>query len=145
MSCNHHHGPQPSQSSRLPDYPLLNYGPGNKWIKDLTKNRLGTFIGGHFSDVNLASLLYTHRVDDSHHVKLEVWSAPGLSKPSFHEAMKQKFRPAKKGESFGPSCEPHSILYDKPLRSVSASLWRGSMNGPSATAERQSRRISAPS
>ena len=33
------------------------------------------------------------------------WSAPGLTKPSFEEAMKQKFKPAKKGESFGPSCQ----------------------------------------
>ena len=96
---HHHHGPP------LPDYPNLNYGPGNKWIKDLTKNRLGTFVGGHFSDVNLSSVMFTHRLDNEDHVRLEVWSAPGLSKPSFQEAMKQKFRSAKKGESFGPSCK----------------------------------------
>jgi alpha-mannosidase len=89
----------------LPDYPSRNYGPGAKWVKSLTQNRLSTFVGGHFSDVNLSSMLFIHRLDDSHHVKLEVWSAPGLSKPSFQEAMKQKFRPAKKGDSFGPSCK----------------------------------------
>lgn len=32
-----------------------------------------------------------------------VWSAPGLSKPSFEEAMKEEFKVAKKGEKFGPS------------------------------------------
>lgn len=96
--------------SSLPDYPNLNYGPGAKWIKNLTKNRLSTFTGGHFSDVNLSSMLFTHRLDDAHHVKLEVWSAPGLSKPSFAEAMKQKFKPAKKGDSFGPSCKPSYLL-----------------------------------
>ncbi|ETW79602.1 glycoside hydrolase family 38 protein [Heterobasidion irregulare TC 32-1] len=82
-----------------------NYGPGAKWIKDLTKNRLGTFNGGHFSDVNLSSVLFTQRIDGAEHVKLQVWSAPGLTKPSFQEAMTKEFKPAKKGDSFGPSCE----------------------------------------
>lgn len=52
--------------------------------------------------------MFTHRIDDAEHVKLEVWSAPGLTKPSFEEAMKQEFKPAKKGQQFGPSCMlPH--------------------------------------
>lgn len=97
MSCGHHH-------QHRTEYPALNYTPGNKWIKKLTKDRLNTFVGGHFSDVNLSSMLFTHRLSDSNHVKLQVWSAPGLTKPSFEEALKQKFMPAKKGDSFGPSC-----------------------------------------
>jgi hypothetical protein len=64
-------------------------------------------VGGHFSDVNLSSALYIHRSDDPEHVKLEVWSAPGLSKPSFEEAMKQTFKPARKGLSLGPSWTNH--------------------------------------
>ena len=64
-------------------------------------------VGGHFSDINLSSALYIHRFDDPGHVKLEVWSAPGLSKPSFEEAMKQTFKPAKKGLSLGPSWTNH--------------------------------------
>lgn len=64
-------------------------------------------VGGHFSDINLSSALYIHRLYDSEHVKLEVWSAPGLSKPSFEEAMKQTFKPAKKGISLGPSWTNH--------------------------------------
>ncbi|KAI8992732.1 glycosyl hydrolases family 38 N-terminal domain-containing protein [Trametes punicea] len=100
---SHSHGP----SSGSSDYPKINHGPGAKWIKHLTKDRLGTFNGGHFSDVNLSSVLYVHRIDNQENIKLEVWSAPGLSKPSFEEAMKQKFRPAKKGESFGPSWTNH--------------------------------------
>ena len=98
MSCGHHH-------QRSTEYPALNYTPGSKWIKKLTKDRLSTFTGGHFNDVNLSSILFTHRLSDSNHVKLQVWSAPGLTKLSFEEAMKQKFKPAKKGDSFGPSCE----------------------------------------
>ena len=106
--CSHSHAPPQAES---PAYPKENHGPGAKWIKHLTQNRLGTFNGGHFSDVNLSSVLFTHRIDNQEHVKLEVWSAPGLSKPSFEEAMKQKFRSAKKGESFGPSCKYQSGVY----------------------------------
>jgi len=61
--------------------------------------------GGHFAGVNLSSVLFTDRKDDADHVKLEAWSAPGRTKPSFEEAIKQKFTPAKKGDKFGPSCE----------------------------------------
>ncbi|KAJ4488346.1 glycosyl hydrolases family 38 N-terminal domain-containing protein [Lentinula aciculospora] len=88
-------------------YSELNYSSGAKWIKGLTQSRLGTFLGGHFSDVNLSSVLFTHRLDNAEHVKLEVWSAPGLTKPTFEEALKQKFKPARKGDSFGPSWTNH--------------------------------------
>jgi len=87
------------------DYPERNFSPGAKWIKSLTRDRTGNFTGGHFADVNLSSVLFTHRLDDSKHVQLQRWSAPGISKPSFQEALKQDFQPAKKGESIGPSCE----------------------------------------
>lgn len=52
-------------------------------------------------------MLFTHRLDDSQHVKLEVWSAPELSKPTFEEAMKQTFKPAQKGITLGPSWTNH--------------------------------------
>ncbi|KAG1869378.1 glycoside hydrolase family 38 protein [Suillus subalutaceus] len=94
-----------SHSQNQKHYPELNYGSGAKWIKSLTQNRLSTFLGGHFENVNLSSVLYIHHVDDSNHVDLQVWSAPGLTKPLFREAMKQEFKPAKKGDSFGPSFE----------------------------------------
>ena len=87
------------------NYPVQNYSPGAKWIKKLTKDRTDNFTGGHFADVNLTSKLFTHRLDDAEHIQLERWSAPGLTKPSFAEALKQEFQPAKKGESIGPSCE----------------------------------------
>ncbi|KAI6019052.1 glycoside hydrolase family 38 protein [Pisolithus microcarpus] len=88
-------------------YPEINYGNGAKWIKNLTQGRLSNFLGGHFADVNLSSKLFVHRLDGPGVVDLQVWSAPGLTKPLFAEAMRQKFRPAKKGESFGPSCTNH--------------------------------------
>jgi alpha-mannosidase len=105
MSCCH--GPRPSSQSASSSYPELNYGPGAKWIKSLTQSRLGNFKGGHFSDVNLSSALFTHRVDSPTYVELQAWSAPDRSKPSFEEAMKQTFKPAKKGDSFGPSWTNH--------------------------------------
>ncbi|PCH42793.1 glycoside hydrolase family 38 protein [Wolfiporia cocos MD-104 SS10] len=100
MSC--HHG-----AHRSPEYPKMNYDSGAKWIKHLTQGRLGTFNGGHYAGVNLASVLFVHRLDGPNYVKLQVWSAPGLSKPTFEEAMKQQFKPAKKGDSFGPSWTNH--------------------------------------
>jgi alpha-mannosidase len=63
--------------------------------------------GGHYASVNLSALLFHHRIDDSAHVKLEVWSPPGRTKPSFEEAKRQNYKPAKKGDSFGPSWTNH--------------------------------------
>ena len=93
------------QEEKEKSYPEINLGHGNKWIKHLNQDRLSQFNGGHFSSVNMSALLFTHRLDDEKHVKLQVWSAPGRSKPGFKEAMKQTFKPAKKGDSFGPSCK----------------------------------------
>lgn len=105
------HVPPIMQQHITPSYPEFNSGSGAKWVKNLTQNRLSTFNGGHFSDVNLSSVLFTHRLDSSEFVKLQVWSPPGLTKPSFEEAMKQKYKPAKKGDSFGPSCKSKSAIH----------------------------------
>ena len=78
------------------NYPELNPSAGPKWIKSLTRDRINNFHGGRYSDVNLSSILFTHHIDNDDHVKLQVWSAPGTSKPTFEEAMKQSFRPTKK-------------------------------------------------
>ncbi|KAF8182889.1 alpha-mannosidase [Pholiota molesta] len=86
-----------SNTTPVPRLSALNSSPGAKWIKNLTKDRLGGFNGGHYNDVNLGSVLFTHRLDNPENVKLKVWSAPGLTKPTFEEAMQQKFRTAKKG------------------------------------------------
>jgi alpha-mannosidase len=91
--------------TRSDDYPQLTFSPGAKWIKGLTRDRTGNFSGGHFADVNLSSVLYTHRLNDSDHIELQRWSAPALTKPTFAEALSHDFEPAKKGESIGPSCE----------------------------------------
>ena len=68
MTCHHGHGAQHSDS-----YPELNYSPGAKWIKDLTRNRINNFHGGHYSDINLSSILFTHRLDGPDVVSLHVY------------------------------------------------------------------------
>lgn len=43
----------------------------------------------------------------SPHVKLSVWDAPDLTRPTFKEATSHEFRETKVGESFGPSWSTH--------------------------------------
>jgi alpha-mannosidase len=100
----------PPSSRATLEYPETNFGAGAKWVKHLTQDRINQFTGGHFGDVNLSTALYTERLDSDKYVKLELWSAPGLTKPSFEEAMKQKFKKAGKGEVLGPSCELVFVL-----------------------------------
>ncbi|KAJ7023286.1 hypothetical protein C8F04DRAFT_1271606 [Mycena alexandri] len=91
------------------EYPTLNPSPGAKWIKRLTQDRLGQFNGGHFGDVNLGAAMYKRVEEGEGYVQMKVWSAPGRSKPSFAEALSHRadFKPAKKGDSFGPSWTNH--------------------------------------
>lgn len=75
---------------------------------NLTERRLNEFIGGQYSEWNLASLLFENKVDGSEEgyqdvFKLEKWSPPIGEKPSWKEAKDQKFIESKKGEAFGPS------------------------------------------
>ncbi|KAG8909592.1 Glycoside hydrolase, 38 vacuolar alpha mannosidase, partial [Tulasnella sp. 417] len=85
---------------RSHSYPETNFTPGAKWIKGLTHDRLGVFVGGHFGAVNLGHVLFTERIDDDKHVQMVYWSAPGRSKPGFDEVMKldkKEWKELKKG------------------------------------------------
>jgi len=66
MAHGRHHEDSPNI------YSQLNYAPGAKWVKSLTRDRLNNFHGGHYSDLNLSSVLFTHRVDTEEFVKLRV-------------------------------------------------------------------------
>ncbi|KAK7027819.1 glycoside hydrolase family 38 protein [Favolaschia claudopus] len=90
VSQSHAHPHPQSQNSQIKEYPTLNPSSGAKWIKPLTQARISQFNGGHFGDVNLGAVLYERKEDSEKYVKLEVWSAPGLTKPSFAEAMQQE-------------------------------------------------------
>ncbi len=54
-------------------------------------------------DINLQSMLYHARFDSAPNIQVSVYSVPDLARPPFREAIKGIFRPAKVGESFGPS------------------------------------------
>lgn len=51
--------------------------------------------------------MYEGRASGEEHVKLSVYSAPNLSRPTFKEATSQKFKETKVGSSFGPSWSTH--------------------------------------
>ncbi|KAJ2811264.1 Glycoside hydrolase, 38 vacuolar alpha mannosidase [Coemansia furcata] len=74
----------------------------------ITRSRINNFINdGQWRDVNLKSVIEYLRVSGEPHVSLEVWSAPGQDRPAFEHAVKQKYRPAHIGETFGPSWTTH--------------------------------------
>jgi alpha-mannosidase len=102
--------PPPSTTMPPPigPYKHLNFdpsGPQGKHIKSITNGRFSNFLGGHYASSNLTSTLVLDRDDSPSAVKLEVWSPKAGEKPSFEEAKGQKYKPAKKGDRFGPSCE----------------------------------------
>lgn len=68
--------------------------------------------------------MYAHRLDDKKHITIESWSAPGLSKPLFAEAIKQKYKPAHKGEMFGPSWVSHFAVVTHPHTPTGAWMLR---------------------
>ncbi|KAG9021628.1 Glycoside hydrolase, 38 vacuolar alpha mannosidase [Tulasnella sp. JGI-2019a] len=91
-------------------YSETNFTSGSKWIKSLTKDRLGQFVGGHFNQVNLGVVLFHERKDDEKHVQMKIWSAPGKEKPSFDDVMKleeKEWKKVAKGMRIGPSWTNH--------------------------------------
>ncbi|KAJ2721122.1 Glycoside hydrolase, 38 vacuolar alpha mannosidase [Coemansia sp. Benny D115] len=74
----------------------------------ITRSRINNFLSDNqWKDVNIQAVLYDLTVSGEPHVRLEVWSAPGQERPTFAHAVKQKFRPAKVGQVFGPSWTTH--------------------------------------
>ena len=91
-------------------YPQLATRPVGKQISSIYKDRLRQFIGqGQYKAHNLNATIDDARISGLPHVKLHVWSAPELSRPTFKEATKKdnKYRKTHKGESFGPSWSTH--------------------------------------
>ncbi|KAJ1977602.1 Glycoside hydrolase, 38 vacuolar alpha mannosidase [Dimargaris cristalligena] len=76
--------------------------------RDITRNRFGKFLAtGQFAEVSLFHVLTTKRENRHHYVKLRSYSVPDLQRISFAEAMKAEFKPAKIGDSFGPTWSTH--------------------------------------
>lgn len=96
------------KASSAVQYPKLAERPVGQHIHNIYRDRLAQFTStGQYGSRNLASMLYEGRVCDEEHVKLSVYSVPNLARPSFKEATSNHFRPAKIGESFGPSWSTH--------------------------------------
>ncbi|KAK5135409.1 hypothetical protein LTR08_005351 [Meristemomyces frigidus] len=91
-------------------YPQLAPRPVGKQIHHLYRDRLALFTNnGQYKEQSLLAKLYDGRLSGDPHVKLSVWSAPDLSRPTFKEATAKgnEYRKTKKGESFGPSWSTH--------------------------------------
>lgn len=95
-------------ASSGPTYPQLASRPIGKQISSIYKGRLVQFIGGgQYRGQNLIAKLDDDRLSDA--VKLHVWNAPNLSRPTFEEATRKdnSYRKTHKGEKFGPSWSTH--------------------------------------
>ncbi|KAH9466505.1 hypothetical protein Pst134EB_001558 [Puccinia striiformis f. sp. tritici] len=90
-------------------YPLTETESRTNRFRTVTLGHLKNFIGGDYEAQNLSSVLYESRDSSDSAVKLEVWSAPGLSKPTFSEAIHQKYKKISKGFKFGPSWSNHWV------------------------------------
>lgn len=73
-----------------------------KFHKGITFERFDKFISKNaFADVNLYSKLYKRRVNSG--ITLEANVIADLKRVTFGDALKGQFKPAKVGDSFGPS------------------------------------------
>ena len=99
----------------MASYPQLAPKPVGKQITNIYRERLRMFTGnGQYSSQNLNGKMYSARESGEPNVKLTVWSAPDLSRPTFKEATNKdnEYRKTKKGESFGPSWSTHWFKVD---------------------------------
>ncbi|OAV97592.1 hypothetical protein PTTG_01907 [Puccinia triticina 1-1 BBBD Race 1] len=90
-------------------YPLTESLPRTNRFRSVTLAHLKNFVGGDYTAQNLTSALYEARDGSESAVKLEVWSAPKLSKPTFAEAIRQNYKKISKGFKFGPSWSNHWV------------------------------------
>ncbi|PCG90780.1 hypothetical protein PENOC_100440 [Penicillium occitanis (nom. inval.)] len=113
-------------STVLGSYPLRARAPVGKRIARLDKNRIANFYTpGQWEKVNLLSVLSEAVYSGEPHVKLSVWDAPGLTRPSFAEASASSnlYQDTKVGDKFGPSWSTHwfKVLLTIPLEVLAKS------------------------
>ena len=101
---------KPNLASTSRSYPQLAAHPKGKQIHDIYRERLRQFTDdGQYRQQGLLAKLDKGRVSGESNVKLSVWDAPKLSRPTFKEATSKKneYKSAQKGQSFGPSWSTH--------------------------------------
>ncbi|KAG0651153.1 Alpha-D-mannoside mannohydrolase [Hyphodiscus hymeniophilus] len=89
-------------------YPKLSAHPVGQWIPNIYKDRIGMFYsGGQYEGKNLRAMMNDGVASGSPHVKLSVWDAPDLTRPTFKDATSHEFKSTSVGEWFGPSWSTH--------------------------------------
>ena len=108
MGGETHRNTAPSAASS--SYPQLAIRPVGQQITHIYRDRLRQFTdNGQYREQGLMAKLYDGRLSGEDHIKISVWDAPDLTRPTFKEATKKEnvYNKTKVGESFGPSWSTH--------------------------------------
>ncbi|KAI1872893.1 uncharacterized protein JN550_003767 [Neoarthrinium moseri] len=104
-------GTQPKGASAAvatSNYPAQATGPVGKRISKIYKERITQFYStGQWEKQNLLAMMYEGKASGDPHVRLWTWKAPGLTRPTFKEAMQGEYEPTQVGAPFGPSWTTH--------------------------------------
>lgn len=101
-------GETQAQKKPTSSYPAQAPKPVGQWIPNLYKDRINQFTGGgQYEKYNLNAMMYEGKASGEPHVKLSVWDAPDLSRPTFKEATSHEFKKTEVGAWFGPSWSTH--------------------------------------
>ncbi|KAK4165681.1 alpha-mannosidase [Cladorrhinum sp. PSN259] len=101
-------GKGPFRDGPQSDYPTLAPKPVGQLITKIYKDRINQLMStGQWENVNLRAMLNEAIVSGEPDVQLSVWHAPGLTRPTFKDAVSHEFKKTKVGESFGPSWSTH--------------------------------------
>ncbi|CAK4031859.1 glycoside hydrolase family 38 [Lecanosticta acicola] len=125
-------------ATATPSYPQLALRPKGKLIHDIYKDRLKQFTdNGQYKQQGLLAKLYDARLAGEPHVKLSVWDAPHLSRPTFDEATRSdnEYKKAEKGMWIGPSWSTHwfkvqfTVPHDWSYKALVELHWDASCEG----------------
>lgn len=101
-------GQTDTQKKPQSSYPAQAPRPVGQWISNIYKERLRQFTsGGQYEKQNLSAMMFEGVAKGDPHVKLSVWDAPDLSRPTFKEAVSNEFKHTQVGSWFGPSWSTH--------------------------------------
>lgn len=91
--------------------------PLNNMLKcpNITKGRITNFYSSSmFKDLNLPNFVWKPLNVD---IKMSVWAAPNLTRPTFNDAVKQAFSPIDLSYSFGPTFSTHWVKLEFTIKS----------------------------
>ncbi|KAL1841370.1 hypothetical protein VTK73DRAFT_3499 [Phialemonium thermophilum] len=101
-------GETDTQKKPKGSYPVHAPKPVGQLISNIYRDRIKQFTaGGQYEKYNLLAMMNEGVASGEPHVKLSVWDAPDLSRPTFDEAVSHEFKPTHVGTWFGPSWSTH--------------------------------------